>query len=72
MDIWRERLAGAHAEYENAKRALEKATAAGDEVRARQRMLAARAEYLRLLKVFSDIVLGARKVEAREPGLYTR
>ncbi len=68
MEIWRERLVAAHKQYEDAAQALEKALATAVGVpEARARMLAARSEYLRRLRLFSDLVLGSRKHADGEP-----
>ena len=67
MEISRERLVAAQKKYEEAAGALEAAQAAGTEVaEARALMHTARAEYLRLLRIFSDLVLGKRR-HADEP-----
>jgi hypothetical protein len=62
MEISRERLVAAHKKYEEAAVALEEAQAAGIGIaEAREVMQAARTEYLRLLRLFSDLVLGKRR-----------
>jgi hypothetical protein len=68
MELWRERLVAAHTQYEEAAQALDKALAAAVGVpEARARLMAARTEYLRLLRVFSDMVLGRRRHDDGEP-----
>ncbi len=58
QEIWRRRLAAAENEYESAAARLECAIGQDRGVdEARQRKLDARAEYLRLLRIFSDLVL---------------
>jgi len=58
QEIWRKRLEEAEAQYEAAAVDLRSALAQDCGVpEARQRKLAARAEYLRLLRIFSDLVL---------------
>jgi hypothetical protein len=66
QEIWRRRLAEAETTYENAAADLETALAQNSGVaEARQRKMAARAEYLRLLRIFSDLVLRGKDPEAR-------
>lgn len=68
MELWRERLVVAHKQFEEAAQALEKALATAVGVpEARARMLAARSEYLRRLRMFSDLALGSRKHADDEP-----
>jgi hypothetical protein len=58
QEIWRKRLAEAENAYEQAAARLESALGEDSGVaEARQRKQAARAEYLRLLRIFSDLVL---------------
>lgn len=62
MEISRERLVAAHKKYEDAAVALEQAEAAGRGVaEARELMQATRTEYLRVLRLFSDLALGKRR-----------
>lgn len=62
LEAWRERLVVAKTEYQDAASRLEEAIAAAGEIpEARARLLAARAEYLRLLRGFSDLILGGRR-----------
>lgn len=64
MEISRELLVAAHKEYEEAVSNLQKAQAAGRGVHeAQQRFMAARTEYLRLLRAFSDLILGKNRHE---------
>ncbi len=68
MELWRERLVTAHQQYEDAASALDRALATAAGVpEARARLTAARAEYLRMLRVFSDMVLGSRRHDDGEP-----
>jgi hypothetical protein len=68
MELWRERLVVAHKQYEDAAQALEKALATAVGVaEARARMLSARSEYLRRLRMFSDLALGSRRHADGEP-----
>lgn len=58
QEIWRQRLAEAEIRYEQAAGELEAAMARNSGVaEARQDKMAARAEYLRILRIFSDLVL---------------
>ena len=58
QEIWRKRLVEAETRYEDAALGLQSALAEDNGVaEARQRKMAARAEYLRLLRIFSDLVL---------------
>lgn len=58
QEIWRRQLEEAESRYDDAAARLEAALAQGSGVaEARQRKMAARAEYLRLLRIFSDLVL---------------
>jgi hypothetical protein len=67
QEIWRKRLAEAENRYEDAAARLESALAQDSGVaEARQRKVTARAEYLRLLRIFSDLVLRG-KAPAAEP-----
>jgi hypothetical protein len=58
QEIWRKQLAEAENRYDDAAAHLEAALAEGQGVpEARERKMTARAEYLRLLRIFSDLVL---------------
>jgi len=58
QEIWRKQLEEAENRYENASAKLQSALAEGRGVaEARQVKMTARAEYLRLLRIFSDLVL---------------
>jgi len=58
QEIWRKRLVAAEIQYETAAAQLESAIGRDCGVsEARQRKLDARSEYLRLLRIFSDLVL---------------
>ena len=58
QEMWRKRLEEAERRYEHAAEELQTAVAHGGAVaEARERKTLARAEYLRLLKIFSDLVL---------------
>jgi len=68
QEIWRRQLEEAENRYEEATAQLELALAEDRGVAdARQRKLAARAEYLRLLRIFSDLVLRGKAPES-DPG----
>jgi len=67
QEIWRKRLDEAERSYEEAARELQAALAAGTAVaEARERKSRARAECLRLLKIFSDLVLRGISPETDE------
>ena len=58
QESWRKRLKEAENRYEEAAVQLESARAAGCRVdEAQERKTLARADYLRLLRIFSDLVL---------------
>jgi hypothetical protein len=64
QEIWRKRLEEAEKLYENAAARLQSALTENAEVaEARQAKSAARAEYLRLLRIFSDLVLRGKAPE---------
>jgi hypothetical protein len=61
QEIWRKQLEEAEKRYEKASFGLQTALAQGSAVdEARQDKMTARAEYLRLLRIFSDLVLRGR------------
>jgi hypothetical protein len=65
QEIWRKQLEAAENRYEDAAAQLESALAQGSGVaEARQQKTAARMEYLRLLRIFSDLVLRGKTPEA--------
>jgi hypothetical protein len=58
QEIWRKRLEEAENRYEDASAQLQAALTQDSGVaEARERKMTARAEYLRLLRIFSDLVL---------------
>ncbi len=58
QEIWRRQLEEAESRYDDAAARLESAMAEGTGVaEARQRKMDARGEYLRLLRIFTDLVL---------------
>ena len=68
QELWRKRLEEAENQYEKAATRLEAALAENDGVAdARQQKMKARAEYLRVLRIFSDLVLrGKVQAEVRD------
>jgi hypothetical protein len=68
QEVWRKRLEEAENRYEEAAVQLETARAAGRGVdEARERKMLARAAYLRVLRIFSDLVLRG-KAPMVDPG----
>jgi hypothetical protein len=64
QDIWRKRLEEAESRYEEAAVQLQSAMVEGRGVpEAREQKMVARAEYLRLLRIFSDLVLRGKAPE---------
>ena len=64
QEIWRQRLEEAERKYEDAATELQSALSRNSGVvEARQQKMAARAEYLRLLRIFSDLVLRGKVPE---------
>jgi hypothetical protein len=67
QETWRKRLAEAEARYNEAAAELQQAVARQTGVvEARARVQAARAEYLRVLRIFSDLVFRGKAPEADE------
>ena len=68
QEIWRKQLEEAENRYEEAAVQLESARAASYRVdEAKERKMLARADYLRLLRIFSDLVLRG-KAPKPDPG----
>jgi hypothetical protein len=73
QEIWRKRLAEAETRYEEAAARLQTAMAEDRGVaEARQRKMAAHAEYLGLLRIFSDLVLRGKAPEGDRPQVPTK
>jgi len=67
QEIWRQRLEEAERKYEDAATELQSALSQNSGVaEARRHKMAARAEYLRLLRIFSNLVLRGKVPEVDE------
>lgn len=66
QELWRRRLVEAETQYSHAAAALQRAIAQhAGEAEARASKVVARAEYLRVLRIFSDLVLRGKAPAAR-------
>jgi hypothetical protein len=70
QEIWRKQLEAAELKYEEASAQLQAALEQGYGVaEARQRKMLAQVEYLRILRIFSDLVLRGRDPDPEEDPL---